>query len=290
VSADSGEDATRLDATAKPAEEAKTTPRQRLLGWVFSLAWAANLALLAIAVTWIATDGQFMEPAGGTIESTAVLPAGANSSSPRVGVMTTTSMAPMSPERIRAFNALGTGAALTLAIMLVGLFVGATRQRRLRSWLTFTAVVAAWLGLLVGWPELAWAGKTYRTRRVIDQFEPVAAALRENWPVADDYTELLGPFSAYPNGRPTILMPLLKPSARGSHAPFGVIERSQLGALRFELLGPDAGAWLEWHPDGSKPASFTGGLETEYQLHRATPLVDGWYLTRYHAAGLAKSL
>lgn len=181
-------------------------------------------------------------------------------------------------------------AVVTALLMFVFLFVGPPRCRSLRAWLAFTGLTAAWLAIIGLRHDIAWVGQKWRANSLVAQFEPVAASLRDNWPVADDVTDELGPFSAYPNGRPTILMPLLKPTARGVHAPFSVIERSNRHALRFELLGNNNGAWLEWHPKGSTPASFVGGLDTEYRLLRASELGDGWYLTRYKAEGLSKSL
>ncbi len=59
------------------------------------------------------------------------------------------------------------------------------------------------------------------------------------------------------------------------------IERSDAGGLRFELVRRGSSAWLEWHPAGEQPASFTGGLEIPYDLTRASPLGNGWYLTTY---------
>jgi len=266
------------NADSRRAEcAASTTMKARRwagVGWLVTLAWALNLALLTAACSWVALDGQFMEPI--TVD-------GRDSST----VAALLIVAPMSAGRMQALWALIGGIATTIFVMACGLIVGRQRHRRIAAWLSFTAVVALWLTLWIAWPELAWAGQRWRVRRMIGEFEPVALSLRRDWPIADDVTEELGPFSAYPNGRPRILMPLLKPSARGNHAPFSVVERSPQGALRFELLGNNAGAWLEWHPGNSRPASFIGGLETEYALHRASPLADGWYLTRYQAKGLA---
>jgi hypothetical protein len=282
------------DVSAVPANNAgdllppTESRRQRIVRRMFSIAWALNLLLFAGACGWIAADGQFMEPVESKIQSTSVSPTQTGVFD--VTVLTATSYSPMSSRRMGASQALGLGAICTLLLMFAGLFLGARQHRRLRTWLALTAILAAWLGLCVGWPELAWAGKQWRARRAISQFDPVAASLRKHWPIADDATPELGPFSAYPNGAPTIVMPLLAPSGRGNHAPFSAVERSSKGALRFELLGNDAGAWLEWHPAGSTPASFVGGLETEYQLLRQSELGNGWHLTRYRAAGLSKSL
>jgi hypothetical protein len=59
------------------------------------------------------------------------------------------------------------------------------------------------------------------------------------------------------------------------------VERSEDGSLGFELRGDHSGAWLEWHPAGSTPRAFVGGLESKYNFRRAAPLGRGWYLVRY---------
>jgi hypothetical protein len=241
-----------------------------------------NLSLFAGLGAWIAADGQFREPVlGQRVGETAQADGGFQ-------ITAANWAADLSPGRRQALASIGWGVAATLAAMAVGLFLGAARQRRLRSWLALTAVCAAWLGLWVLWPELAWAGKRWRVSRDLGDFAPIVRELRHDWPRADDVSPAIGPFQAYPNGAPTILMPLLKPSGRENHAPFSVVERSRDGALRFELVGNESGAWLEWHPRSSAPASFTGGLETRYELVRSSRLGDGWYLTRYRTNGLAQ--
>jgi hypothetical protein len=238
---------------------------------LLALAWGALVGNLAFFVGWIFTDA-------------------------RVAHAIDVDLGRQSWEKVsqdaatmhwRGVRVFGLAALVAAGVILVGLFVGPRWHRTLRVWLGFLTVVAVWLALIAARHDLAWLGQELRVDRLIAEFEPVALSLRRDWPIADDVTEELGPFSAYPNGRPRILMPLLKPSARGNHAPFSVIERSPEGALRFELVGHDAGAWLEWHPGNSRPASFVGGLETEYELLRASRLAEGWYLTRYQARGLA---
>jgi hypothetical protein len=248
---------------------------RRWLGWLgvmaLAMAWGALLGCLAFFVGWIFTDA-------------------------RVAHAIDVDLGRQSWEKVSQDAAtthwlgvriFGLAAIVAASIILVGLFVGPRWHRSLRVWLGYLTVVAVWLALITARHDLAWRGQELRVDRLIAEFEPVALSLRRDWPIADDSTDELGPFSAYPNGRPRVLMPLLKPSARGNHAPFSVVEQSPEGALRFELVGHDEGAWLEWHPGNSRPASFIGGLETEYDLLRSSRLADGWYLTRYRARGLA---
>ena len=47
------------------------------------------------------------------------------------------------------------------------------------------------------------------------------------------------------------------------------------------LAGSEVGDWVEWHPEGSSPASYRSGLGPSHELHRYTDFGDGWYLVRY---------
>jgi hypothetical protein len=156
------------------------------------------------------------------------------------------------------------------------LFAGAETHRRLRSWFAFTMLVAAWLTLLVGWRELAWQGQRMRLWSDLNEFKTIATKLQADWPAADGKQEGLGTFMAYPQGKPRMLMMLNSDTSPSVSA----VERAD-GALAFEFAGDSDGTWLEWHPPGSAPRNFTGGLEGEYDLRRVSPLGDGWYLVRY---------
>jgi hypothetical protein len=144
------------------------------------------------------------------------------------------------------------------------------------------------LGLAVSWQSLAAAGQQWRLGRQLDSFASLANHLQTEWPKSDSHLAGLGAFNAYPIGRPRTLLVIAAEQLADS-SPIAAVERSDAGALRFELAGDEAGAWLEWHPPGSQPASFTGGLEDERQLIDAAALNDGWYLTHYEAAPDAKA-
>jgi hypothetical protein len=239
-----------------------------LVGRVIAVAWIVNVGLLIAACAWIFFDPGFMRPH----MVHAPLQQHLSLVVPQTALMT--------QGRMEIFRWL-TGAALaTLAAIALGLLIGAPWNRRLRSWLAFTAIAAAWLALKTSWPELAWAGAQWRVGSTVAAFEAVAEPLRANWPAADGATDALGPFSAYPAGKPRMLM-LLQQIPADRPARFTAIERSDRGGLRFELAGPEAGAWLEWHPPGEQPSVFVGGLETRYDLERSSPLGDGWFLTQY---------
>jgi hypothetical protein len=257
---------------AVDAGQRSARPWLRWLGvMTLAMAWGVLLGCLAFFVAWIFTDARVAHAIDVDL---------GRQSWEKVSQDAAT----MHSVGVRIFGLAALAAAI---IILGGLFVGPRWHRTLRVWLGYLTIVALWLALAAARHDLAWLGQEVRVDRLIAEFEPVALSLRRDWPIADDATDALGPFSAYPNGRPRVLLPLLKPSARGNHAPFSAVERSPEGALRFELVGHDEGAWLEWHPGDSRPASFNGGLETEYDLLRASRLADGWYLTRDRARGLA---
>jgi hypothetical protein len=169
------------------------------------------------------------------------------------------------------------GAVGSLLGSFLGLFLGADENRRVRSWLGFTALLALWLTLLVGWREIAWQGQRLRARMSLSELDAIAVALHEDWPTSDGGLHGLGSYMAYPQGAPRMLM-ILSPE---SIPPVSSVERSEDGALRFELRADPGDGWLEWHPDGSTPKGFVGGLDQQYGFDRSAPLGRGWYLVRY---------
>lgn len=221
--------------------------------WYFAVFfWVLNLALLVAVVGWIFVDGRSlgkMQSLPGTVSS---------------------------------------GAAVVISLILasfagilLGLFQGPTWRRSLKAWLAFTALVSTWCALCVSWQSLYWLGQTVRVRGDLPVYTTLARELRDKWPVKDGKSPTLGPFLAYPLGKPRTLLPIGVANVPGADAPVAAIERSELGALRLQLAGAESGAWLEWHPDDSAPQSFTGGLQTSYELLREAELQPGWYLVRY---------
>jgi len=131
--------------------------------------------------------------------------------------------------------------------------------------------------LLVGWREIAWLGQRIRLGSLVAQFDPIAESLREDWPTSDGERDDLGSFMAYPQGNPRMLMMLVSKT----DPQISAIERADDGSLGFEIRGEQPGTWLEWHPAGSQPVAFVGGLEDDHNLRRISPLGDGWYQVRY---------
>jgi hypothetical protein len=115
----------------------------------------------------------------------------------------------------------------------------------------------------------------------VEQLEPLAERLRDQWPRGDSQLPEIGPFTAYPFGRPSVLLLMQPPSLNRESVHVSAIERSESGALRFQLGGSVANDWAEWHPETSRPRSFVGGLQDAHQLKAYSRLGSGWYLVRY---------
>jgi hypothetical protein len=147
------------------------------------------------------------------------------------------------------------------------------------------ALISAWLALLIYWQDIRWFGRTIALERRLPAFESVAERLRKDWPREDGVRPELGAFMAYPRGKPQTLLIVAHPRIPTGLTSFRAVERSNLGALRFQLTDVEDGIWLEWHPDTSTPDSFVGGLDDAHQLVRFQPMGLGWFVTSYIAGG-----
>jgi hypothetical protein len=268
--------AVEAEQSSKPV----TTRRWLSASLGFSLLWSLNVLLLIGSVIWIAIDPVVARHLAYEQDQLALRSRveliDLGQVKPQVDPVATDSA------HARALSIIAWLAAGCVAAVGLALVFGPQRHRRLRSWIAFTTLAAVWLGLAVAWRDVAWAGQRYRLSREAASLEPIAAALRERWPLNDGSdVPGLGPFMAYPPGQAKMLMLLHQVRPEGSSNAISAIERSNAGGLRFELADGDAGAWLEWHPAGEKPASFLGGLEGAYELVRASDLGDGWFLARY---------
>jgi len=177
-------------------------------------------------------------------------------------------------------------AVFTLVVAFISLFVGESRFRSLRMWLVFTALVAGWIGLVSGWPDIYWNGQLRRVRPVLAEAESMLRELNADWPTEDGERLGLGPFQAYPMyspvETPTMLMLLREGRFAGTAIRFSGIERMRnTKVMRIQLSGDDAGSWLEWRDDDSPPVSFVSGLSTSHSLERKQRLAPRWYLVRY---------
>jgi hypothetical protein len=250
-----------------------SSPRFTSPDVVFSL-WVVNLLTYAAICAWILFDGRFPQNVDLLRAIVRELLAGDGNQS-------------LSWDPNRVMYLVLPGVLLGLFAMVSGigvfvcLFVGARAHRRVRSWLAFTVLVAAWLTLAVTWREMAWQGQMLRLQWRLSGLDSVASVLLAEWPSVDGERPEIGQFMAYPQGDPKMLLLLTTPKIGHADVAISGIEKSSLGGLRFQLAGSESGAWLEWHPRETKPESFRGGLQTRYQLERSAPLADGWFLVRY---------
>lgn len=246
-------------------------PLQRL-PWQ-RLALAVNLAALVALTVWALTDADF----GRTVHWQLV-ELGRRPGESALPLVRSWSRYGLSLAALKALLAVGLTTGLAAFVLL---FVGHARQRGLRSWLALITVCCAWLALGVGWSDLAWWGKQRRVSARLPEFERAAELLSGRWPGQDGEVTGLGPFNAYPIGRPTMLL-MLSEEGTDVGARFLAVERGDdEGGLRFALAGKERGDWLEWHPAGRGPTSFTGGLGDRHALIRSAPLGQGWHLVRY---------
>ncbi|WP_218933592.1 hypothetical protein [Rubripirellula lacrimiformis] len=153
--------------------------------------------------------------------------------------------------------------------------------------LGITAAVALWCSLALNHSALAWQGKRMRISMRVDQLEDIAAPLRDQWPQRDSELPGIGPFMAYPFGKPSTLIllqspPVSSPLFASDSLCVSAVERSGAGAIKLQLGGSPLEDWAEWHPRGSRPRSFTGGLSDRHSLHSSAPLGHGWFLVRYN--------
>lgn len=158
---------------------------------------------------------------------------------------------------------------------------GPSAGKSLRSLVAVTAVAALWCALAVNYQAIAWQGKRARMVGRVVALEALAEPLRAEFPRGDGDLPALGSFMAYPFGTPSVLVLLQPPCVGSGEVCIAAVQRGERGDLKFQLTGIDGGDWAEWHPPGSQPASFVGGLGDRHQLQSSLGLGQGWHLVRY---------
>jgi hypothetical protein len=257
-----------------------STSRGRLARSAFSLAWAVNLLVLVAALLWVYCNGRSLGHIDrihyqlGLAEPLIVNSDTAASRDSLGGRVALAGLA---------------AAACSLAVMFAGLVIGPARFRSTRAWLLFIAIASGWLGLVAAWPEIYWRGQQHRVEGSLRAFAALAEKLSANWPRSDGEMEGVGAFLAYPQDDPVTLLFLGAGTVPNSSMRISAVERTGAGVLRFELAAGEAGAWLEWHPDGGSPGSFVGGLATSYTVARYEKLAPDWFLVRYRS-GVANDM
>jgi hypothetical protein len=247
--------------------------RQRVAHCALSFAWVTNTALLFAAFAWTYYDGRLLLFMDVVRHVYGLRPAYFD---PMIR-----DGSDFAGGKLILFAAFV--AACTFLAMLVGLFVGERRFRTMRAWLLFVAVAGGWLGFIVAAPEVYWRGQQRRLRPMLGAVESMAQELQVHWPREDGDMPSIGPFLAYPQGKPTCLLPLKLATFPNTALRFSAVERTPDGAMRFELAGKELGAWLEWRADELEPTTFMGGLDTKYEKGRHIALEPRWFLVRYQS-------
>src|SRR5690606_22469368 len=101
-----------------------------------------------------------------------------------------------------------------------------TRVVSIASMLAITATIALWFSLALNHSSLAWQGKRVRIALQIDELETIARPLRSDWPERDGSLPGVGPFMAYPFGRPSTLILLQSPLLAGDEIAIAAVEKS----------------------------------------------------------------
>jgi hypothetical protein len=258
--------------TRTSTEAAGAWRRRAFSGTAVSAYWLINVISLVVLLGWIFTDGRFADIA---------LRAKQDLLSLIRWLPSTDQQEPRLASRLIALEVLGVLVVTSAIGIATALFYGGPKHRRVRSWLSLTALVAAWLTLWATWPELLWQGQVYRLKRQCPHVQVTAQALANNWPASDGARAEIGPFLAYPQGQPETLLLLTQAKVPHTSILLSSVERSDQGALRFQLAGNELGAWLEWHPSQDEPRGFIGGLQQRFELEQFSPLGNNLFLVRY---------
>ncbi|MEO1617542.1 MAG: hypothetical protein AAFV88_16945 [Planctomycetota bacterium] len=241
------------------------TRSMRRLLWLMQLISLASLLVWAIVdlrfeflANWLVANAQSQNSAAGFID--------------QVGQV-----------RAALFTAIMVSAALAMCLLLTDLLRSRSVGRfgPVCTMLSLTCLIAVWLGLLINLNAIAWQGKRAGLALDVAQLEAIKSPLVERWPTEDGHLPSLGPFMAYPFGKPTTLLLLQSPRVAGTAFFIAAVERSESGAIRLQLTGTEFDDWAEWHPPGSHPSSFVGGLGDPHDLVQQATLRDGWHLVRY---------
>ncbi|EMI15284.1 putative membrane protein [Rhodopirellula maiorica SM1] len=228
--------------------------------------WIVHLSLLVTAAVWAVTDPKFETTIQYALSAPSVLAS-------HVGWA-----------RAAAFLSASLVAITSLAAMFAAMLLrraSNVRSRSLQSLLAMTAVVAGWCALGIHHDAIAWQGKRIRFACRVDELESIVAPLRTDWPTNDGDLSTIGPYMAYPFGRPTTLVLLHSPRLASEAVYVSAVERGSGGSIKLQLTGSDGGDWAEWHPPHSHPRSFVGGLADPHELQAVCSIGSGWYLVRY---------
>jgi hypothetical protein len=233
--------------------------------------WGANGIALFVAIVWILRDGKFPEAVTAFGRHVAAL---WGDDSALVVVP------PLLWPRVDLLWAILTIGGISAIGIVAGLIAGSGQHRNVRSWLVVMFLLTGWLTLFTTWPELVWRGQVWRLRGSIAAFDNVAKELLAAWPDNDGEIPGLGPFMAYPLGKPRMLMFMTTPKVTVTNTEIKAIERGDRDSIHFQLAGNEEGVWLV-RELGDQPQSFASGLDGEYIPLQFRQVAPGWFVVRY---------
>ncbi|MCR9295660.1 MAG: hypothetical protein NXI32_23320 [bacterium] len=173
-------------------------------------------------------------------------------------------------------------AILCVAVSVSALFWANGAYRSIRYIGLLCILFALWLSIYVQWEQIAWLGHRHRASVTVKRLMPLAQQLSQEWPKYDGQSEHLGPFMAYPNGRPSTLILLTPMSLGHDGVRLAAVDRDKDGTLRFELSRGDESLWLEWSPQNRvRKTSFVDGVGGSYRQQRTIAIDRNWTVARY---------
>lgn len=249
---------------------------KRVRGWLLSrnvirVCWVMNVAVLLGTTVWILRDGKFAE---GVVAFKRHIAAYGNEES------ALTVVPPLLWPRVDALWFVFITAVISSAGIFTGLVAGAGIHRGVRAWLVVMLLLAGWLTLVTTWPQLVWQGQVWRVAGAIPEFNQLSEKLLANWPDNDGDIDPLGPFMAYPIGKPRTLMLIKNPHVPGTDLTISLIERNTEETLLYQLAGNEEGLWVV-KEQADEPQAFFSGLDGEYMPVHFRRLKPGWFLVRY---------
>ncbi|GAB5405571.1 MAG: hypothetical protein Aurels2KO_38020 [Aureliella sp.] len=182
----------------------------------------------------------------------------------------------------RMFSVLIWLAILIGLFSLSAVFWAGKGYRSLRYAGVLSVVLALWLSIFSQWSTIAWQGHQARAAAIADELRPLARQLTKDWPRYDGENKQLGPFMAYPSGKPRTLI-LLKPIPIGHQfGSLAAIDRGSDGQLRFELSRGTDSMWLEWSAHGAPTqTNFTNGIGSVYRRGETISVDSNWRVSRF---------
>ncbi|PQO46082.1 hypothetical protein C5Y93_10930 [Blastopirellula marina] len=268
-----------IDETSAKAGRRKWPSWMRLPSFKFCC--VTTLLVCLAYLVWIIMDAQYQQTVFVMRYSTGLLQL--DPSPAMVG----TGMWDMMWDGVRSWDSLGPRLLLFYLLAIVAvlssllMLVQFAHRATIRGMLMVVLVLSVWLSLWVSYDQLNEWAALRRVNIALPRFEAVAKSLSQQWPTENGTLPEAGQFYADPAKRPNLLL-LRGREGYPAHEDFGfIIERSDLGAIRFELSGA-IGCNIEFHPDGSRPTSYSTRLSgSKATMREAIPLKEHWYLVRY---------